>query len=153
VRRGVSFWELSLCAILLCLVGVPLVYLWVVSRRAHAPTPMTLLAWHAAREEIEDTRVLVRASALDPRRLAHDLRAVNGPVLGRLAPLLPPEAAREPALCYPHQEGRIFTRLVIEAGKDPRFFPAVLEVRWEEGAAEGQERIPFLLIRSRGVAR
>lgn len=157
VKRGISLVEVLVCVALLGLVLIPLGLLVLRSRETAVQSRLALVAAHAAREEIEDTRVLSHALGADPRRLSHGWQPVPAGPLARLGPLA--AGARATPERYPADYRRIFTKLEVLAGPDPRIFPAILEVRWQEhgedpaqAAARGQTgRFEFLVVRSKRV--
>jgi hypothetical protein len=118
---------------------------------------LALLAAHAAREEIEDARVLAH-TVPDPRARAHPGKPIPAATRDRLGPLArAPRARADLPHATPDDYRRIHSRLDVLPGTDPRIFPAVLEVRWQEHGEDpataekrgSSGRFEFLLVRSR----
>ena len=158
--RGLTLVEVLVCLLLVGAVLVPVLTLAYRSRGTAVMSRLALLAAHAAREEVEDLRVLAQARPGSPVDLAHDWLPVPARSLDRLG-LLARVAGADLPVTYPAEYRRVHTKLAVSAGTDPRIFPAVLEVRWQEqgedphdAAAHGRlARFEFLITRSRGVSR
>ena len=155
-RRALSLVEVLVCVGLLGLLVVPVGLLIVRNRGTAVASRLALIAAHVAREEVEDTRILANARPGSPVELAHDWRPCPMRPLERLGALAKAAAAVD--MPYPEEYRRVYTRLEISSGPDPRIFPAVLEVRWQEQGEDAREaaqrgrlaRVPFLVTRSRG---
>lgn len=156
--RGLSLVELLVCLGLVGAVLVPVLTLAYRTRGTAVASRLALLAAHAAREEVEDLRVLAHAQAGSPVTLSHDWQPCPAKSLDRLGLLARAPAADLPVQ-YPEDYRRIHTRLGVTAGPDPRIFTAVLEVRWQEQGEDPREaaargrlaKFEFLITRSRGA--
>ena len=129
-RGAFSLVEVLVCLALLGAVLIPLWTLITGGRNTAVSSRLALLAAHAAREEIEDTRVLAHAHAGSPTEISHDWQPLPATTLARLGPLS--RAAGDLPVRYPDEYRRIFTRLQVKSGPDSRIFPAELELRWQE---------------------
>lgn len=157
-KRGLSLVEVLVCLGLVGAVLVPVLTLAYRTRGTAIASRLALIAAHAAREEVEDLRVLAHAKPGSPVELSHDWQPCPPKSLDRLGLLVRAPAADLPVQ-YPDDYRRIHTKLTVAAGADPRIFTAALEVRWQEqgedpreAAARGRSaKFEFLITRSRGV--
>lgn len=157
-REAVSAIEVLVAVTILGLLLVPTYDLFLQGRQMGLRSHLTYLALQAAREEIEDLRVLATFSQDPVADLAHDWRPVEGGLFGRLGQLA--EGLDGPELAYPSEYSRIHTRVTLEPKPGGRVFRGVLNVRWQErGEAlteqdvqekQGVSRFDFLLVRPTG---
>lgn len=160
-RRGVSLVEVLVCIALLGAVLIPVGLLVLRSRGAAVASRLALLAAHAAREEVEDVRVLAHARRGSPVELSHGWQPCPPRTLDRLGDLAKTASGADLPATYPPEYRRIHTRLTVQAGPDPRIFPVLLEVRWQEQGEDAERaaergrlaKFEFLVTRSRGASR
>jgi len=160
VEHAFSLVEVLVGMVLFTILFLPAYTLLVQSRDTTFKSRLSYFAVQAAREEIEDLRLLSRVKAAEIERFGHDWQPVKGNALDRLKPLAAPgQALAVESLRYPDEYGHIFTRVEIGESKNKLIFPAVLHVRWQEhgetfraGAErekQGFSRFDFFLVRAR----
>ena len=155
-RPGLSAVEVLLGLALLLALFVPVHQLFLMSREAGLKSRLAYMALQAARDEIDDLRV---EASLAPTRIA-ELRHRWLPVAGRmLARLESPEPLVKPgdlpALTYPDDYRRIYTKVDVHPPDDGPIFPVTVLVRWQEkgesmpdgnaGDRQGASRFDILL--------
>lgn len=159
-RSAFSLIETMVGVFLFAAMFLPAYTLFVQSRNTVFKSKLAYISVQAAREEIEDLRILAHARDGSPTELAHDWLACPKRSLDRLGPLATNAGADLPAT-YPEEYQRIHTKLTVNAGTDPRIFPAELSVRWQEHGEDPREaaargrlaKFEFLITRSRGVGK
>lgn len=153
--RGLSAVEVLLGLGLLSALFLPVYQLFVVGNELGFKSRLAYLAMEAAREEVDDLRVL---ASLAPDRVAdlkHDWRPVQGGLLGRLTALAGPGAL--PEMNYPDEYRRILTKVEIGPAEEGEIYPVTVDVRWQETGERleetrdrsGSSRFELLLVPGR----
>lgn len=150
--------EVLVCLALVAAVLIPLITLVYRSRGTAVASRLALIAAHAAREEIEDLRILSRVKQDTMEKLAHDWAPFKGNALDRLKEVMLAGETPPKELDYGEEYGRIWTKVEIGQPQDGFAYACVLHVRWQEkGEAfnaastkdkEGFSRFDFFLVRT-----
>jgi hypothetical protein len=157
-RSALSLVEVMVGVIIFAVLFVPAYTLFVQSKNTAFKSKLAYMGVHAAREEIEDLRILARVHGDRMKSLEHDWKPLEGNAMDRVKDV----SANDPPprdLDYPAEYRRIWTKVEIKESRDPYIFPAVLHVRWQEhgekfGAGSEREkpgfsRFDFYLVRAR----
>ena len=141
---------------------LPAYQLFVQSRNTVFRSKLAYISVQAAREEIEDLRILTRIKPDAIDKMAHDWLAVKGNALDRVKDVVMPGETNPKDLDYPEEYHRIWTKVEVNESKDGFVFPCVLHVRWQEKGEtftaastkekEGFSRFDFFLVKAqRGI--
>ena len=138
---------------------LPAYTLFVQSRNTVFRSKLAYISVQAAREEIEDLRILTRVRPDGIDKMGHDWQAMTGNALARLKDVqVQGEAVAPKELEYPEEYKRIWTKVEVFPEREGFVFPCVLHVRWQEKGEtftaesakqkEGFSRFDFYLVRT-----
>lgn len=161
-RSAVTLVEVMVGVFLFAAMFMPAYSLFIQSRNTVFKSKLAYISVQAAREEIEDLRILTRVKPDAIDKMGHDWQPIKGNALDRVKDVLAAGETHPKDLDYPEEYGRIWTRVDIGQSKDGFVFPSVLHVRWQEKGEkftaastkekEGFSRFDFFLVRSqRGI--
>lgn len=161
-RSALTLVEVMVGVFLFAAMFMPAYSLFVQSRNTVFKSKLAYISVQAAREEIEDLRILTRIKPDAIDKMSHDWQAFKGNALERVKDVMMPGETNPKELDYPEAYGRIWTKVDIGQSRDGFVFPSVLHVRWQEKGEkftaastkekEGFSRFDFFLVRSqRGI--
>lgn len=157
-RSAFSLIETMVGVFLFAAMFLPAYTLFVQSRNTVFKSKLAYISVQAAREEIEDLRILSRVKQDTMEKLAHDWAPFKGNALDRLKEVMLAGETPPKELDYGEEYGRIWTKVEIGQPQDGFAYACVLHVRWQEkGEAfnaastkdkEGFSRFDFFLVRT-----
>ena len=158
-RSAFTLVEVMVGVFLFTAMFLPAYTLFVQSRNTVFKSKLAYISVQAAREEIEDLRILARVKQETMEKLAHDWQPFKGNALDRMKDvMMQGEPAAPKELDYGDEYQRIWTKVEIGEPKDGFAYACVLHVRWQEkgetfSAAsskdkEGFSRFDFFLVRT-----
>lgn len=162
-RPGLTLVEVMVGVFLFTAMFLPAYTLFVQSRNTAFKSKLAYISVQAAREEIEDLRILTRIKPFEIEKFGHDWQPFKGNAMDRLKDTWMKGETAQPELKYPEEYGRIWTKVALkEPSKDGYVFHYVLHVRWQEKGErfnerserekEGFSRFDFFLVRApRGI--
>lgn len=161
-RAGLTLVETMVGLFLFIAMFMPAYTLFVQSRNTAFKSKLAYISVQAAREEIEDLRILTRIKPTGIDKLGHDWQPVKGNAMDRLKDTWMQGETAVERLKYPEEYARIWTKVTVGTSKDGFVFPSVLHVRWQEKGEkfnekserekEGFSRFDFFLVRPpRGI--
>ena len=137
---------------------LPAYTLFIQSRNTVFKSKLAYISVQAAREEIEDLRILTRVKPDAIDKLGHDWQPFKDNALTRLKDVQMQGETNPKDLDYPEEYGRIWTKVEIGAEKDGFVYQCVLHVLWQEKGEkfdansakehEGFSRFDFYLVRA-----
>lgn len=162
-RSATSLIEVMVGVFLFTAMFLPAYTLFVQSRNTVFKSKLAYISVQAAREEIEDLRILARIKQDKINELAHDWKPFAGNAMDRLKDVqMQGETNAPKELDYNDEYKRIWTKVEIGEPKDGFAYACVLHVRWQEQGEkfdakstkdkEGFSRFDFFLVRTpRGI--
>lgn len=168
-RAGVTLVDVLVGVAIFAALFMPAYTLFIQSRNTAFKSKLAYMGIHAAREEIEDLRILMRVMKEDEivtkggdSKLAHGWKKFEGSAMDRLKDVRGPSASGASAelsrMAYPEEYKRIWTKVDIQPTNDPFVYSGVLHVRWQEKGEQfgspadekskkGFSRFDFFLVR------
>lgn len=162
-RYATTLIEVMVGVFLFTAMFLPAYTLFVQSRNTVFKSKLAYISVQAARDEIEDLRILARVRQDKINELAHDWKQLTGNSLERLKEVrMQGETDTPKELDYNEEYKRIWTKVEIGEPKDGFAYACVLHVRWQEQGEkfdansakdkEGFSRFDFFLVRTpRGI--